>query len=175
VAGDRLPWSDELDEPGITLLGWLVESGTYEDGLDRDDPLTGGIDGTGYVPVPAFLDWTQLSADTTGTRFSDPQGRHGAYITRWGDENKRGRRDDHEGRWGQYLAVRRDLLIEYLSHRGVSLALTAHAHAHTSGGPTSREAKDDRRWARFWILHADGQIRSVEIDQTFWDEAFRRH
>ncbi|MEU5993881.1 hypothetical protein ABZ806_33330 [Spirillospora sp. NPDC047418] len=166
TAGDRPPWGDELDEPELKLLGWLTDDQSAREGLDRDDPLTGGISGSWRFPFAAFLKWARLSSDVTGTRFIDPEGKVGAQVTLWGDENKRGQRDGDEDYSGSCLTVSRSLLMAYLGQRGLSLISATDAHVYNTGRSSIQEEKDDQRRARYVARHADGRVDSVEVDRT---------
>ncbi len=163
--GEGPPWGDEIDEPKLQLLGWIVYRESDDGGLDRDDPLTGGITTSRRSLFTDFFTWARLSANAAGTQFIDPEGKIAAHMTCWGDENKRGQRDTYDDYSGSYLSVRRDLLMAYLKERRLSLALAADAHVYLMNR-SQQEAKDEHRRARYTVLHEDGRRVSVEVDQT---------
>ncbi|WP_159042616.1 hypothetical protein [Streptomyces curacoi] len=164
-AGEGPPWGDEIDEPKLQLLGWIVYRESDDGGLDRDDPLTGGITTAQRSLFTDFFAWAHLSANAAGTQFIDPKGKIAAHMTCWGDENKRGQRNTYDDYSGSYLSVRRDVLMAYLKERCLSLALAADAHVYLMNR-SQQEAKDEHRRARYTVLHEDGRRVSVEVDQT---------
>jgi hypothetical protein len=167
-------WEGELDEPDLKLLGWLTDTESAREGLDRDDPLTGGISGHGRIPCADFLAWARLSSDAACSQFIDRERRLGAHMTCWGDVNKRGQGSEDEDYTGSYLTVRRDLLIAYLDRRHLSLVSAVDAHVYAMGRSSHPEDKDVYQRSRYVTLGADGRTNSVEVGRALGERASRR-
>jgi hypothetical protein len=150
----RSDW-DEIDLPGLQLKGWLVEGSPDRDGMDKHDPLAGGSGHRLTYPADDAVTAMRLATDHARIRYTDPADAIGARLHYWNEEDLfRHRSQTAYQSSGHYLAIRKDVLTDFLRNTGSSLVISVHASLYFS---SRRERESIHHAATCYLLiHADG-------------------
>ncbi|WP_441178115.1 hypothetical protein [Micromonospora sp. SD12] len=159
-AGAGVSAWDEIDAPGLRLQGWLVEERPDREGMDKHDPLACGLSHRLTFPAGDALTAMSLVPDRTHTRYTESSGALGARLRCWDEEDQfRWRGQAPHQSSGNYLAIRRDLLNDFLTKRQVSLVAVVHASLYRR-----RESRRDTRHAatRYLLIRAEGTEEQLD-------------